>query len=365
MSQDENGPLTDEEKQRIKDVEARNTLLRILRTEIQDLTGLLERIKAGQLNTVDSAEYIRKTGTDVEELLQEISQNPAAQRSDTVRHITNIWEQMRGNPLIMSPDTARETQDELHDLTMLIELSADIVLAIGHLTIPGRVNAWLTKARPGYYLPFHLLFEDELPSLAGRVRVLNAIAAAPDALQNGIVSAATGLIYRYEKEKSARLFSVLTVLLFLLATTASIPLLAHIGKWLAIASWPLPTDKIGDLTVYWWAVLLGTVTHIGIASVKRSQASGLPPVMAINDWQLYVSARKGDIMLKIFIALFGFFGLVFSVGADKVTPVDAFLIGYSLDSVVELFGTSIEQRAAAQVSALKEQLGITRKDTTT
>jgi hypothetical protein len=33
-------------------------------------------------------------------------------------------------------------------------------------------------------------------------------------------------------------------------------------------------------------------------------------------------------------------------------------VGYSLDSVVELFGTSMEQRVDAQHANLKKQLGV-------
>src|SRR5438270_608522 len=67
----------------------------------------------------------------------------------------------------------------------------------------------------------------------------------------------------------------------------------------------------------------------------------------------------GQFFLKLLMALFGLFGLVSAGGADKVTVLNAFLLGYSLDSVVELFAASIEQRAAAQVASLSRQLNVT------
>jgi hypothetical protein len=39
--------------------------------------------------------------------------------------------------------------------------------------------------------------------------------------------------------------------------------------------------------------------------------------------------------------------------------VNSFLVGYSLDSVLELVGTSLEQQPSAQVTSLKQQLGVT------
>jgi Na+/H+-translocating membrane pyrophosphatase len=63
-------------------------------------------------------------------------------------------------------------------------------------------------------------------------------------------------------------------------------------------------------------------------------------------------------MLKLFIALFGLIALVVTTDISKFTIASAFLVGYSLDSFAGLFGTSIEQRATAQATALKEQIGL-------
>jgi hypothetical protein len=42
-----------------------------------------------------------------------------------------------------------------------------------------------------------------------------------------------------------------------------------------------------------------------------------------------------------------------------VAPTYAFLVGYSLDSVVEIFGASLQQQGATLVSSLERQLGVT------
>jgi hypothetical protein len=111
--------------------------------------------------------------------------------------------------------------------------------------------------------------------------------------------------------------------------------------------------------VGWLAVLLGVVVHIAVGTAKRLQSErGRPPVIAIGDVPLMVNAKIGQILLKLALTLIGFFGLVFAAGIDNAKPLNAFLVGYSLDSVVELFVASVEQRAAGQVSALKQQLGV-------
>ena len=71
-----------------------------------------------------------------------------------------------------------------------------------------------------------------------------------------------------------------------------------------------------------------------------------------------MSAKFGRIMFKILLALIGLFGSLLVSGLDTMTAFQAFLIGYSLDSVIELFGMSMEQRSTAQITTLKQQLGV-------
>ena len=92
---------------------------------------------------------------------------------------------------------------------------------------------------------------------------------------------------------------------------------------------------------------------------QRAQGEGLPPIYAISDLSRYIDARFGLLVRKLLLALVGLFGLMFS--SDSVTPLNAFLVGYSLDSVVELFGTSLEQKSASQVTTLRKQLGYHRR----
>ena len=63
------------------------------------------------------------------------------------------------------------------------------------------------------------------------------------------------------------------------------------------------------------------------------------------------------------MALIGFFTLVFTsgmTGGFEIGPflLNSLLVGYSLDSVVDLFGTSMDQRVDVQHANLKKQLGV-------
>jgi hypothetical protein len=79
-------------------------------------------------------------------------------------------------------------------------------------------------------------------------------------------------------------------------------------------------------------------------------------VIALGDLPFVIDAQLGQILMKLALGLFGFFGLIFTAGIQQLTIFNAFLVGYSLDSVVELFGSSIEQKGKAQINDLEKKL---------
>jgi hypothetical protein len=168
------------------------------------------------------------------------------------------------------------------------------------------------------------------------------------------VDADSGLIYKYSQSRGHRLGSFL-----MLAVAVAAALGIVIGlAYLRAPGWPLSREDAPTLLIGWCAVLAGVVVHVGIGTAKRMQSQrGRPPVLSPGDLPLLVSAKVGQLLLKLMLTLVGFFGLVFASGIGQVTPMNAFLVGYALDSVVELFSSTLELRASAKVAALKEQLG--------
>lgn len=74
---------------------------------------------------------------------------------------------------------SNDSQMLARDLNMLDTLTSKLVFQIGLLTVPARLNRWLNQARIGYYVPFHEVFNDELPSYADRVRILKFLSWSP------------------------------------------------------------------------------------------------------------------------------------------------------------------------------------------
>lgn len=321
--------------------------LRDLSAEMLDLQAVLVKVQQGEASLAGYAPYIIKTISDVDGLVS------CLRDGDTVCHIQNGWEQMKANPLLLAPDGDHQAQEQLQNLKMLDELIDKIVYLCGTLTIPTRVNDWLKTSRPGYYIPFDTVFEDELPNPADRQRLLNFLAWAPNIIENGIVDIDAGLIYRYSQKRKDRLMSMLYIVLAFLVVTGLV-----VGScFLGVPSWPLASNNLTAMISGWFALLVGIVVHTGIGGIKRArERAGMPSILSFGDIQFQLNARAGQIILRLFIALIGFFGLVFASGINNVTLLNSFLVGYSLDSFVEIFGANLDQSAGSQLNALKQQL---------
>jgi hypothetical protein len=354
--------------------------LRNLRAEIQDLKAAMVAVRKGEIKREDQMPYVAKTVDDIAALMKQFSKQEEAVKEagvppgrrlpdDTVRHLRNLWEQMRTNP-VLDKDSDLDTQSQLRHLDALERQIKRMVYLIGYLTIPSRLNDWLEVSRPGYYIPFHLVFEDEVPDQADRLKILQHLAFAPAALiekpqkgekdtrtlRNGLVDLANGVIYRYHANEREQQVSLAWLGAGFIIATALIVIAANVEMGGIFAP-----GNLGALLVGWVAVLAGIVTHVGVASVKRQKAQGgLPPLIAVGDFLRVVDARLGQLLRKLLLALIGFFAYAFSVGNEvqEFTVLSAFLIGYSLDSFVELFGSSIEQQSTSQISAMKRQLGL-------
>src|SRR5215216_5681548 len=192
-------------------------ILRELRAEVQDLQRALESVRKGESTLRTYSKYLVKTINDIEILISGIHDG---QVSDVIRHLHNSWEQMMTNPVLLNPEAEFSAQEQLQYLDMLFGQIQRIVLLVGFLTIPTRVNDWLAQARPGYYIPFHLVFDDELPQHEERMKVLSLLAWSPKAIKGGFIDVANGLIYRYADERKVRRNSFLLLILAFAVCTA-------------------------------------------------------------------------------------------------------------------------------------------------
>jgi len=333
---------------------ARLDRLRELRVEIQDLQKVLARIGSGQSHVRTFAQYITRTRTDVDALIGKLDGigEIGDDSADSIRHVRNLWEQISVCPLMVTPEVELGAEDQLRCLAILDDQCHALVVQIGILTIPARLNEWLREATPGTPIAFHSVFEDEMPTYADRQKLLDFLACAPRAVRGGIVDPRSGLVHPYSVRLSSQLLSFAVLVIAFFGACAFVVGVSHVRGLLA-------PHSLRPLLVAWAALLVGTLVHLGLEKVKQLQAPGdvARPSLAVGQILPRVNAKLVSMLLKILMMLFGLFGLVFFGGGAHLSVLDAFLVGYGLDSVVTVFGSGVEKRATAQVEMFKKTLG--------
>lgn len=329
--------------------------LRALRAEVLGLQRMLEIVRKGEMKLVQFTDYVKGTITDIAALVPTLkNMGKTDVGCDAVYHICNTLEQMEESPLLKDPGANLDADVQLHYLNTFDAQCRRLVYEIGVLTIPPRVNTRLKAAWPGFYIPFHAVFDDELPNLEDRERVLKQLMWAPKSLHGGLVDLGTGLIYKYSQNWIWLIISAAVVAGTVVGTGLGM-------QWIQ-ANWSLltSTPPAQSALMLWLAVVAGVIFHVIVGTAKRAAAHpSQPPILAFHTLFPLLNARLGQLLFKLLLTIVGFLGLVFAIAAKDVTLLNAFLIGYSLDSVVELFGTSVEQQAARSTTQLKQQLGVT------
>jgi hypothetical protein len=329
--------------------------LRSLRAEIQDLQQLLTCVGQGEITLDNSADYITKTMNDISIIMQTIKEEDYPLFNDQIRHLFNLWEKIDFCVLLKHPKGTYSAQEQTKYLNTLDKIFRDFVFNIGWITIPSRIQDWEELSKPGFYLPFHDLFADELPDPADRAKFLNALYYQPELIKGMLVEPDTGLLYRYSLVLKQR---IINYLILFASVIAAIGILIGF-VYIPIDGWLLKPADLGMILIGWLAVDVGLVVHVAVGITKKTQTqNNRPPIMAISQIPLLLDAKLGLVLFKILLTLIGFLGLVFATNKLQASILNSFLVGYSLDSVVELFSSSIEQKANAQLSTLKEQLGV-------
>ncbi len=350
--------------------------LRFLRQQVQDLQKLLTHVRGGDAQLQQFAGSIGLCRTTIGALIQELIpevHSHDADHDEVMGHIKTVWDRMSENPVFQQPDSATDSKALDRSFNFFDEDCHEIIYSVGWWTIPDRLTDWLSQERPGYYVPFHAVFEDEMPLEADRVKVLNYLAWSPKGVLRGLVDAEHGLVYRYSRSVWHQLGAFAAVIATPVVIAAIIVYLSDPSKdislgWFhvprfSVPNWPLSKGDhaamAAMLVAGWFAVLAGVVAHAFVETAKRLQeTSTLPSVVAPSELLHWISAFWGRITMRIMQALIPFFAVAFTQDLGKVTYLEFFLAGYALDSVIGLVGASLDKRSGAAVTNMKRQLGV-------
>jgi hypothetical protein len=304
------------------------------------------------------------------------------------------------------------------ELKLLDEQSCKIIAKAGYLTIPARLTDWLKMLQAGDAVPFHALFKDEVLDQQDRQDILDLLALVPDSfILNQVpvdapdeqpksnlgvyIDAASGMVHCYDRDEANRFTSLKLIGGVWLAITALIlianimmlvrlPTLAQVASFtqylpiVALSSYARMAQEATTtsfpslfsaanwpVVLGWLGVSAGLIVHVMVTMRKRFHTPNatFPSRKRLS---VIVASKESQVLTQVVIAAFGFIVFVLTFGLPQPTGdsaavtrevsrflFSAFLVGYSLDSFVELFVSNFDQRAAALNADLTKRTGAT------
>lgn len=269
---------------------------------------------------------------------------------DEIATIENLWERVS----LSWPSPKEEDEAEVfRRITKVDRDLSELIFHAGYLTVPPRVNQHLRQLRIGRPLDFHSTFEDELPKLEDRIKILQLIHSHPLVIE-GVVDVDNGLVYRASPRHGRRLASFLLILGTFLAGALVVFLFTNIGSWLNLQEWPVDSSRFIELMVGYLFITLGGVAHIGIDALKQARASKGQSFLALGDLLLWVHIKELSIIAGIVSLLIGILAL--AVLTPMVEWQMVFFVGYSIDSFIDLFLQRFTKTVATSTQVLRGEL---------
>jgi hypothetical protein len=349
-------------------------LVRDIRAEAQNLDQILgdvERIAALEAPDVRLAEaqaWVDATGSLAADDIRAIESRLEAVRDlfsihpvlydragDEVVHIENAWRRAAVERIQERPEAPDEVATLLSRARAGRDALATIVYHAALLTIPPRLNAHLRSLRPGAALDFHRNFIDELPDAEDRDRLLRYLGDHPLSIE-GVVDPSSGLIYKTSASRLRRAWSFGGIVLLALLGGGLVFALTHIEPWFDRDDWPVAETRTSELLATYLLVFVGAFAHLLVDALKRSRR-GASPAMALGDMLVWVHVREIQISIAVLSLWVGVVGLALS--SDDIGWALAFFVGYSIDSVVDIFLARFETLVGERTTpaALNSALG--------
>jgi hypothetical protein len=389
------GPISDEV---LRNYERMLGMLREIRAEVQNLDQVLEEIIESESieTTTTRAEDILATlrgrqsvydananqiGTRLGELRQVLGETSTLydRYGDEITYIENYWErttfdwprqdQVEQEVLraaqeeVSTNEPASMTPEELR-LAVADEVIRRVHRVRGYLnrmvyhaallTIPGRLNQHLEQVRIGQTLDFNATFKDEVASAEDRRKILEYLNARPNAVQNGIIDVEHAVVYHASPSMARRRQSYIYILLAVVVGGLLSLLVAELGAILDIPDWPIAAGQGIETLVGYGFTMLGGLVHLGVDAVKQARSSARGSFLALEDWFVWVHIHEVGIIVGVVSLWIGFIGLLFlNSPAEPVSWQTSFLVGYSIDSFIDLFLQRFNTVTAARIGTMR------------
>lgn len=229
----------------------------------------------------------------------------------------------------------------------------EVIFHAGLVTIPIRLNAHLRELRIGGALRFDDMFADEVPAAAARTKLLRYIDDHP-ATVDGLVDLEHGVVFRADRRRARRLVSYGLQLLALVLGEGVVYALTHAGEWFSLQDWPIPAARFPELSLAYLFLAVGALAHVLVDWLKRQRDADRSDPVTLGDLMLWLHVREMTVVIAIVYLWVGVVGAAFAL--HHVAWQTAFFMGYSIDSVVDLFLQRFSVTAAAATAAARTRL---------
>jgi hypothetical protein len=255
------------------------------------------------------------------------------------------WQDLENHwpPDPQKPDLAlgilRSVRDELDEI---------IFICLENVLTPD-INDRLPNLEVGQPLDLEFVYGKDFPlDPERRKRLVLEVAQEQAIIRNGVFDPESGLIYRIaptEKERRKSLWRLVLLILLggLLALGACFltPLLP---------AWPIQRARWSGLLSNYVSLFLGAGFHTAIDALKQKRAQTKASFAAMDNWLVWLHIREKPLIYAILWADLGF--ILLTAMVHDMDWRGAFVAGYSIDSVTDLFLS----RFQALVGKAAEQL---------
>jgi hypothetical protein len=286
----------------------------------------------GELSEALNAIFGRKVDgiTDrlnaAEQLLAEDA-HLAEDLADALARIWNAWEDL------LESWESRNTKGL--DTQLFIRYLDAIIVKLGILTVPARINKNLRLLRVGAAMNFQTEFKELLPSPEIRAEVLTWIQEHPVSVC-GVVNTTTGTIVKAAPTAHRRAFSCCLILTVAIGICV---MAAFSSRWLDelhVGTIPLNVTNHD----YVWAMVFGyagALFHIVVAILKQQKGTAPPSrdFAAIGNLAIWIHVHEGYLIWYTLVIPVAVYALILASGQIMLPTL--FFLGYSIDSVLDIF----------------------------
>lgn len=272
------------------------------------------------------------------------------QYGDKAIMIENLWEKASKKWEKSFKENTTPTKKEiLRNISTIDELLSKIIYYACLVALPVRIGQHLEKMRVGQPLDFHGTFKDKMPrrdtvkALQYSKKILTYIYLHP-AIIWGAVDVENGLIYKASPKLRRRYLSYILTMWAPFLGVFLIPLLLHYGgSFLNLQTWWFMKQSIPNLIAGCLFVTLGGFFHIAIDILKQNRitfkqirSGEQKPSLLPQNWLIWFHVKELTFSIGVVTLWVGFLIFVFYF-KDIENIKTAFLIGYSIDSVIDIF----------------------------